>query len=174
MRLRISFICVCVHLGALLTNACDDGWVTFGSSCYLFDDDIKMHFVEGAHFCASTHGGGAYLTTIESAEELLFLQDMSKRLFKHDRNNFFFLGATDDEVEGVWRWYTDHRLVSSGYQNWAPGQPQTGTSQNCAVLWGPSGYLWEDHYCEENAYIICEKPDIPNECNCHGQPEIVG
>lgn len=77
-----------------------------------------------------------------------------------DRSNFFYIGAKDDEVEGVWRWYTTNELVDDGYVNWAPGQPQDSATHNqdCAVLWGRSGYLWEDFDCETQSHIICEKP----------------
>ncbi|KAH3855374.1 hypothetical protein DPMN_097941 [Dreissena polymorpha] len=139
------------------TATCDDGWTAYGPSCYFFEDETKLHWIEGTQYC-SVHEG-AYITTIQSEGELLFLQDMCRRLFKHDKSNFFFLGATDSEVEGIWRWYSDNSLVNAGYHNWYKGQPEPG-KQNCAVLWGPSDYTWHDHYCNENGHVICEKPGL--------------
>ncbi|KAH3855375.1 perlucin-like protein [Dreissena polymorpha] len=144
---------------------CDDGWTAYGSSCYFSDDKTQMHWAEGTNYCQAH--GGAYITTIQSEGEFLFLQDMCRRLFKNDRNNFFYLGATDEEIEGIWRWYTDNSLVNEGYHNWSPGQPNARVNENCAVLWGPNDYTWHDHFCNENAYVICEKPGLK-------RPEVVG
>jgi len=77
-----------------------------------------------------------------------------------DRINYFLVGATDDEVEGIWRWYTTGERLNDGYVNWAPGQPQDGssTNQDCAALYGKSGYLMEDVTCEGRSHVICETP----------------
>ncbi|XP_052271786.1 perlucin-like protein [Dreissena polymorpha] len=63
------------------TATCDDGWTAYGPSCYFFEDETKLHWIEGTQYC-SVHEG-AYITTIQSEGELLFLQDMCRRLFKH-------------------------------------------------------------------------------------------
>ncbi|XP_045187916.2 perlucin-like [Mercenaria mercenaria] len=150
----VSHILVCEG-----RQGCQNGWVTSDDSCYLFADEIKLDWTEATHFCASH--GGSHVATIENEAELLFLEDQCKRLFKQgtSRDHWFWLGATDDEVEGVWVWYTDHSRLSDGYTNWYPGQPETGdkNNQDCACLWGPISYTWHDCHCELKSHFICEQ-----------------
>ncbi|XP_053389490.1 uncharacterized protein LOC128552474 [Mercenaria mercenaria] len=63
----VSHILVCEG-----RQGCQNGWVTFDDSCYLFADEIKLDWTEATHFCASH--GGSHVATIENEAELLFLR----------------------------------------------------------------------------------------------------
>ena len=68
---------------------------------------------------------------------------------------WFWLGGSDEEVTGTWRWYNDHSKFN--YTNWYPTQPNEGL-QHCLCLWGPNNFTkWDDHYCYMTAHYICEK-----------------
>ena len=65
-----------------------------------------------------------------------------------------WLGATDRDVESVFRW-TDGSLIN--YVNWDDGQP-TGTANsnlNCLGL-SPSTMKWTDYECTDNKQFLCE------------------
>ncbi|XP_060602690.1 perlucin-like [Ruditapes philippinarum] len=108
-------------------------------------------------FC-DTHDH-SHIVTVESRSEELFLRDQCQRLFKTgaSRSNWFWVGATDVAIEGILAWYTNHKPITDGYTNWYPGQPTNANNQDCAVLWGKSGYTWHDHHCELKSHVMCEK-----------------
>ena len=71
-----------------------------------------------------------------------------------ERTNYFWIGATDEAVEGSWVWRTTGRPVVSTYQEpgkavmstyWAAGQPGDSVqSQNCVVFGLDK---WQDLEC---------------------------
>jgi len=84
-----------------------------------------------------------YLATITSFEE----QDW---ICQHFQNVRFWLGGTDEEVEGEWKWVTGEEWA---YMNWAPGEPNNsdimgdGREENALEMRlapnNPEG-LWND------------------------------
>jgi Lectin C-type domain len=71
-------------------------------------------------------GDGAHLVVIDDVVELTALQ-----IYAPKRNGFFWVGLTDEAVEGEWR--TSKGEVAS-YLPWKKGQPDGGTTANCALL----------------------------------------
>jgi len=99
----------------------------------------------------SYQGMGGYLATITSAAETDFLKRFGGR-------NWF--GASDDAVEGEWRWKTGPEAgqlfwrggpdgTALSYARWSPGQPDNFTNQfrpageDYGMVYGGSG-LWND------------------------------
>ena len=69
---------------------------------------------------------------------------------------WFWLGGSDEEVEGIWRWYNDHSVFN--YTNWHIGQPDSKRSDDCLALWGPNNFTgWDDYYCDYKSHYVCEK-----------------
>lgn len=67
----------------------------------------------------------------------------------------FWIGLTDDSLEGQWEWLPS--AETSGFTDWAPGQPDNGHNEDCAVLSHHSDYHWNDDQCDNSHYFICEK-----------------
>ena len=48
--------------------------------------------------------------------------------------------------------------MSSGYQNWIPGQPDNfGSDEYCVIMTTKRGGRWNDVSCDEKGYVYCEK-----------------
>ena len=70
----------------------------------------------------------------------------------------FWIGLTDSETEGIWKWTSGATL--SGYTNWRPGQPNDhGGGQDCGgIMNGHNQYNgeWHDNNCSLGRGFICE------------------
>ncbi len=77
---------------------------------------------QAARDAASALGG--HLPIVNSTEEnqFLFATYNSTGATNLLHGDSFWLGATDEALEGIWRWI-DGTPVEGGYQNWAPGEP---------------------------------------------------
>jgi len=79
-----------------------------------------------------------------------------------------YLGASDlgAGAEGIWSWEGGDvfwRGAVSGmaepmgrYINWASGEPNGGTGENCAEL--RSDAKWQDNNCDNQRAFMCESP----------------
>ncbi|XP_073406968.1 collectin-12 [Dendrobates tinctorius] len=126
---------------------CPNGWRNFTDKCYYFSsgrdtfEDAKM----------SCEEKGAKMVIIESKDEQQFI----RREITGKGN--FWIGLTDTEEENVWKWL-DGTIPT--FTNWKSGQPdnwtpEMGPGEDCAGLIN-SG-LWNDFFCQEDNYFICEK-----------------
>ena len=75
---------------------------------------------------------GGHLVTITSAEEQAF----AAKLVSDKKKNWYWIGATDERVEGTWRWVTGEKVE---YANWSEGEPNNwrdneGNYENYAFL----------------------------------------
>jgi hypothetical protein len=78
-----------------------------------------------------------------------------------------WLGATDQVVEGEWRWY-DGALFWAGaaagtpqgalYDNWASAQPNDGGgAEDCAAIQHNIQASWQDIGCQSPQPYVCEQ-----------------
>ncbi|GAB4094174.1 HYR domain-containing protein [Flaviaesturariibacter terrae] len=129
--------------GALPTSL--DGYTykgTYGGHTYFISNSPTTP--EDAHARAIALGG--HLVTISDAQENAFVSAMSP--------NFIWIGHTDREVEGTFKWVTSEPVT---YTNWNSGEPNNaGGNEDWAVInWGPNG-TWNDWYYTENALFVVE------------------
>ena len=70
-----------------------------------------------------------------------------------------FLGLTDVQVEGRWRWQSTGTRAK--YTLFQLGEPNGGTSENCVVIAQGNG-KWADVSCSTRLnQHLCEKPTPP-------------
>ena len=118
----------------------------FGGHHYkVYEEDVSWH--EARAKCEKM---GGYLACVESAEEQQFIADLAD-------GRYLFLGATDEEEEGEWKWVNGSPF---SYTDWLEGQPNNsfgsehylstfeGGGWNDATVsgrewWSPSGYICE-------------------------------
>uniref|UniRef100_A0A3B4HBS6 C-type lectin domain-containing protein n=1 Tax=Pundamilia nyererei TaxID=303518 RepID=A0A3B4HBS6_9CICH len=92
---------------------------------------------------------GADLVVVDSPEEQTFLSTITtKRVW---------LGLTDEEQEGTWKW-VDGTLLTLSY--WGSTQPDNGGEEDCAHVYSGEDMTMNDCSCSNSLKWICEKaPD---------------
>uniref|UniRef100_A0A667ZL84 C-type lectin domain-containing protein n=1 Tax=Myripristis murdjan TaxID=586833 RepID=A0A667ZL84_9TELE len=124
----------------LTSQICPDGWTKFSSSCYFISSESK-NWEESRQDCLRR---GADLMIINSREEQSFLNKFSDTLW---------IGLSDQETEGEWRWVDGSGL---NYRYWAKGQPDDYGGEDCGEV-RPTRDGWNDFPCSESLQWICEK-----------------
>ena len=79
-----------------------------------------------------------------------------------DNVNWTWIGGSDLEEEGVWKW-TDCTPWEDMF--WAPGEPNNyGNNEGCLVQWQESSErnpkqwnLWNDDVCSKETKFLCRK-----------------
>ena len=90
-------------------------------------------------------GIGGHLVTIDDAAE----NDFIRGLFPSGN---ILLGYNDKAVEGTFVWADGS---ASSYTNWNVGEPNNGTSEDCAEMYTTG--LWNDRRCNNgNQHFVCE------------------
>ncbi|XP_017571215.1 CD209 antigen-like protein C isoform X2 [Pygocentrus nattereri] len=131
-----------------LEKAAQEGWRYFNSRLYYISTEQKT-WNSSRQDCRKR---GADLVIINSKEEQEFVDSLSCC-----KDAAVFIGLSDRETEGVWKW-VDGSVLTTGY--WENGQPNNGkwiSSQDCAVTGPQLGKRWNDKPCKNSYYWICEK-----------------
>ncbi|XP_076874446.1 CD209 antigen-like protein D isoform X1 [Brachyhypopomus gauderio] len=135
---------VCCHESK--EEASRQGWRYFNSSMYYVFTGRK-NWNESRQDCRER---GADLVIINSREEQEFLS-------QHLGSSQAWIGLTDTDSEGVWKW-VDGTALTTGY--WSSGEPNSLVGdEDCVVYdFGPNTtWNWADYPCTRNFIWICEK-----------------
>ncbi|XP_047434290.1 CD209 antigen-like protein C [Mugil cephalus] len=130
-----------------ILQGCQQPWVWFGCSCYYISPSTKS-WQESRNDCQQR---GADLTIINSPEEQEFLIQFKRSTW---------IGLTDREREGTWKW-VDGTPLTTRY--WAPGEPNgvPNRDEDCAEITIHQSQeprnRWNDHSCDDKKSWICEK-----------------
>ncbi|XP_030596989.1 CD209 antigen-like protein A [Archocentrus centrarchus] len=120
------------------------GWVYFGGSFY-YISPFKKSWSDSREDCLQR---GADLVIISSREEQNFIRQF---------RGYIWIGLTDTEEEGTWKW-VDGTVLNKRF--WETGEPNTfgGTDEDCGeVKPREEENNWNDTHCENENYWICEK-----------------
>ncbi|XP_006161116.1 C-type lectin domain family 17, member A isoform X2 [Tupaia chinensis] len=125
---------------------CPDGWLPFEGKCYYFSITTKSW--DGARtFCQENY---SHLVIISSPAEQNFVAKV------HGSPRVFWLGLSDKDHEGDWRWL-DGTPVTISF--WDPQEPNNLNDEDCGSING--GGTWNDLSCFKTTYWICER-----KCSC--------
>ncbi|XP_053382472.1 perlucin-like protein [Mercenaria mercenaria] len=132
-----------------LTNRhCPDGWVTFQGSCYLFSK-AEVSCFDAEIYCSKT---GAHLVRVESEMENNFF----KHYLKHLKNAHYWMGLSDMDQEGTFKWYGTSEVVS--YTDWNSGEPNNGAgTEHCVHFHHGGSFSWNDNQCTDLYKAVCEQ-----------------
>ncbi|XP_071361310.1 CD209 antigen-like protein A isoform X2 [Trachinotus anak] len=120
------------------------GWVYFHPSFY-YISSIEKSWQDSRDDCLQR---GADLVIINSKEE----QDFTGKVHRNK-----WIGLTDRDTEGVWKWVDGSPLTKS---YWGQGEPNNfrGTKEDCVEIRFHEGQnSWNDKACGDNNFWICEK-----------------
>uniref|UniRef100_A0A8C1GW12 C-type lectin domain-containing protein n=1 Tax=Cyprinus carpio TaxID=7962 RepID=A0A8C1GW12_CYPCA len=144
LLLKTSFIIQCTVGGNHELTAellmFTDGWLYSNFSFY-FISSLKKSWTESRRYCTER---GADLIIINNREK----QEFAKRF---SNGNEFWIGLTDSDKEGNWKW-VDGSTLTSGF--WDPREPNGHRGENCALTYSPG---WADYPCSNLFLWICEK-----------------
>uniref|UniRef100_A0A8C1TAZ0 C-type lectin domain-containing protein n=1 Tax=Cyprinus carpio TaxID=7962 RepID=A0A8C1TAZ0_CYPCA len=119
-----------------------DGWKYYQSSLYFISSEMKS-WTESRRYCRER---AADLIIINNTEEQDFVKIIS------GTSDSFWIGLTDIEVEGRWKW-VDGSTLTSGF--WGSTEPNgRANEEDCALNHLPG---WADYPCDYMSKWICEK-----------------
>lgn len=121
---------------------CPEGWKTFGGHCYLATTGSRS-WVAQRDACA---GAGAHLVTINSAEEMVFVQSLGSG----ERWIGMYRPESSPYAATSYRWVTPE---TSTYRNWGMSEPNF--SGQCVRMLADG--KWADQRCDWNFIAICER-----------------
>uniref|UniRef100_A0A8C1KJD6 C-type lectin domain-containing protein n=1 Tax=Cyprinus carpio TaxID=7962 RepID=A0A8C1KJD6_CYPCA len=132
------------------------GWTYYQYSFYYMSKEQK-NWTESRRYCKER---GADLIIINNKEEQDFVHNTSG-------NATFYIGLTDIDVEGTWKWVDNSTLTSrfwaSNGQITEPNGGKGNPEEDCAVTVAvpPPKWAnlvgWLDVSCDQNYQWICEK-----------------
>uniref|UniRef100_A0A3B4EGH6 C-type lectin domain-containing protein n=1 Tax=Pygocentrus nattereri TaxID=42514 RepID=A0A3B4EGH6_PYGNA len=135
-----------------LSKSTEQGQKCFRDSVYYISTE-KKSWSESRKFCTER---GAELVIINSREE----QEFISKVFGSSEA---WIGLTDTEKEGVWKWVNGSALTTAF---WGTGEPNDhGGNEDCAVT-GYKGAVservstWADYPCDHHVVGLCEKSFI--------------
>ncbi|XP_049905194.1 CD209 antigen-like protein C isoform X1 [Epinephelus moara] len=127
-------------------KTCPAGWKMFSCACYILSS-VSGSWNEARKDC---RGRGADLVVIDSSAEQEFLNKFTQ--------TYAWIGLTDRDEEGTWKWIDGTPLTLSNWGNNQPdnggGDPQWG-EEDCAHI--RLNGEWNDRSCKTLLRWICEK-----------------
>ncbi|XP_062288134.1 C-type lectin domain family 4 member E-like [Scomber scombrus] len=133
-------------------QTCPAGWKMFGCSCYLLSSE-RRSWSTGRQDCRER---GAHLVVINSPKEQKFSSTITKV------ETEIWIGLTDRETEGTWKWIEGRPLTLSYWETDEPnngGEDSQGGEEDCAHIRTGKKTVenWNDVPCGTSLHWICEK-----------------
>lgn len=121
--------------------------------CYLYVQ-LSLPWLEAEAYCERSFGG--HLATVVDLATLDYLA--ARRDVKLAGTNPW-LGHSDIWVEGTWKPVNGVAAASGYFTRWASGEPNGGSSENCAHMYPTALYAgaWNDVSCGALNAFICRR-----------------
>ena len=147
-----------------LSRHCPNRWVLFSGLCYYFSGKDETATWEDAKNVCKRMNKDATLAMPKSQKENNFLKKLNNLTEGSAVHPDLWLGGSDLEVEGVWKWVDGTQIpMSLQDENWAIGEPNNayGGTQHCLAKYfrGTRNFImqrfWDDAVCEAKKQFIC-------------------
>ncbi|KAF3687472.1 C-type lectin domain family 4 member M CD209 antigen-like protein 1 [Channa argus] len=122
------------------------GWVYFSGSFYYVSSTQKT-WTESRDDC------------LEQNADLMIINSKEEQNFSRQFQKVMWLGLSDRETEGVWKW-VDGTVLTERFSFWSSGEPNNynGRNEDCGMIWYYNTEdSWNDGVCENENFWICEK-----------------
>ena len=127
-------------------SACEPYWEENGNHCYLWSKN-KVNWTEAEGLCQRK---GAHLASVTStAINDYVLEGKDKR-----RMYQLWIGGSDLEVNGVWKWADCSEDQEWKWADWRPGEPSDHLGQDCLSI-HPEERKWDDVGCNTKSGFLC-------------------
>ncbi|XP_037804408.1 C-type lectin domain family 17, member A-like isoform X2 [Penaeus monodon] len=120
--------------------------------CIFVDPFVTYTWQEAVDHC-KVHAGT--LLSFSDCETSALIYDYLRSQDATSNKNYW-IGATDQAEEGVWK-FTDGSLAPMGVPFWGPAEPNNGATYNCAFMQHNNNHYWYDFTCTSKLYSICLK-----------------
>lgn len=117
--------------------------------------DNSMTWTEAKEYCEKL---GGHLVTITTADEQSFVES----IIKNGTKSCYWLGGTDEEAEGNWKWITGEAF---SYTHWRKGQPDNYNTENYLMMYKDS-----NQFNAGNAFGYWN--DLKDDCTCSDIPSL--
>nr|XP_034331174.1 C-type mannose receptor 2 [Crassostrea gigas] len=127
------------------------------NTCYRIVDHLFLNWTAAEDFCQKD---GAHLISLRTENQTNFISEQLKINYIHTNLTEYWIGLSDREVEGAFRWVDGQ---SVGFSNWGDNQPNNrdvncvsnGTFEaDCTVI--RKNGRWADDCCGDSKAFICE------------------
>nr|AOH96654.1 C-type lectin [Sebastes schlegelii] len=162
--LRNRFRHLCDQYSNLATNCsapvipcaqCPEGWLVVGDQCFLLTTD-RDDYSNSTNKCAEI---GAHLAILTTKEQHDAVEKEGKNI--GGIYTYYWIGLTDIETEGDWRWVDNSKLRTPFWEAPEPNNHLSGgpEGEDCAVVQSYT-QLWHDVPCSFTYPRICQMDAI--------------
>ena len=116
-----------------------------------FVDSITMTWYEAKAVCENMN---SHLVEIFSEAQQTIIKELAKS--KYNNNVGWWIGLTDEEVEGTFKWY--HSNKPAVYTNWIWPSNHNSESDDYVALYAPQSYDFRWHTRDRSTkyYALCQ------------------
>ncbi|XP_026215280.1 CD209 antigen-like protein E [Anabas testudineus] len=119
-------------------------WVYLGGSFYYISSN-KTTWQQSRDYC------------LQKSADLIIINTKEEQDFSNMFQKVMWIGLTDRQTEGVWKW-VDGTVLTTSF--WSSGEPNNykGRNEDCGEIWYYNReQSWNDAECENENFWICEK-----------------
>jgi len=128
---------------------CEQSWEAHGQHCYFWSDHIET-WDWAEQFCLKK---GAHLASVTSNSTNQYIL---RGIMKRNINENMWIGGTDKDEEGVWKWADGSPWEFTDWQTGRPGRPNE--RQNCLHYDAFVDFKWYDYRCYDRSYkFLCSQ-----------------
>ncbi|KAK7071231.1 hypothetical protein SK128_000323 [Halocaridina rubra] len=129
------------------TVECEMPFFPVKSECFYVNKYKRVSWSEARKFCKGLGSDLAEPNRVNTLRAMLLDK------YPEDSSKFFWVGASENGVEGNWTWISSRRVQPA---DWGTGQPDGG-NENCVVLSRDDYPPLHDSPCYTHTMFICER-----------------
>ena len=126
-------------------TSCGGEWLENGGHCYLWSEkELRKSWEDAEEFC-KREGGHLASVTSEASNEYIYKEKKRRGL------SSLWIGGTDQEEEGVWKWSDGSPW---NFTEWAKDEPTNRSDEHCLQQYSVSKD-WKDYECSLKKHFVC-------------------